>query len=101
MGHILTEIGIGEIFRNMLFFVIDEADRIFDPIFSKHIKALLKYIPMTKSGYQILLFSVSMTRSIEEIKNMSLPDAFLFQSYETCKSSIRSCLCEQYIFVPA
>merc|ERR1711904_352545 len=95
--HILTEVGIEAIFRNMLFLVLDEADRILDPIFSKHIKTLLKYIPITKSGYQTLLFSVSMTRSIEDIKNTSLSNAFLFQSYEPCKPSIKSCLREQYI----
>ena len=60
--------------KKLKFLVLDEADRMLDPTFASDMETILARIPLSR---QTLLFSATMTRSLEKLQKMSMRDPFV------------------------
>lgn len=83
-------------FRGARFLVLDEADRLLEPSFEKDLAVLLDAIPERQR--RTLLFSATMTQSLEELRSLMLQDAYYFTAYEGLRTAER--LREQFVLVP-
>jgi len=79
------------------FLVLDEADRLFCDGFEKHLAAILA--AMTHPRRQTLLFSATMTHSLEDLKSFTRVQPVLFDL--TRERALPSSLQQQYLFMPA
>ncbi|GAB5030025.1 atp-dependent rna helicase ddx49-like [Nannochloropsis oceanica] len=79
------------------FLVLDEADRLFCDGFEKHLAAILA--AMTHPRRQTLLFSATMTHSLENLKSLTRVQPVLFDL--TKERTLPSSLQQQYLFMPA
>ena len=57
--------------------VLDEADRLLDPTFAPDLETILGVLPKTR---QTLLFSATMTSSLEKLARMSMRDPLVFST---------------------
>jgi len=69
------------IFRKLRFLVLDEADRLLEPTFAPDLETILSVLPKQR---QTLLFSATMTNSLEELSRMSMRDPFTFHAAAKC-----------------
>lgn len=60
--------------KKLKFLVLDEADRMLDPTFAADLDTILARLPATR---QTLLFSATMTRSLEKLQKMAMQDPFV------------------------
>jgi superfamily II DNA/RNA helicase len=103
------------------FLVLDEADRLFCKGFERcvsqlgargwygcgglrqcsscHLSDLAKIMGAIKGGRQTMLFSATMTTSLEELKALTMTKPLLFDL--TKERALPSALQQQYIFMPA
>lgn len=79
------------------FLVLDEADRLFCDGFEKHLAAILT--SMTHPRRQTLLFSATMTQSLEDLKALTRVQPVIFDL--TRNRALPSSLQQQYLFMPA
>ena len=79
------------------FLVLDEADRLFCEGFEEHLGAILR--AMTAPRRQTLLFSATMTSSLEELKALTKVQPVLFDL--TRARALPQSLLQQYLFMPA
>lgn len=82
--------------------VLDEADRLLDPTFERDLTDILSELPDDR---QMILFSASMTDSMEKLKALvastSEQPVFVYQQYQGLRTVDPSRLAEQMLFVPA
>jgi superfamily II DNA/RNA helicase len=79
------------------YLVLDEADRLFCEGFEAHLATILK--AMTAPRRQTLLFSATMTTSLEELKALTKVQPVLFDL--TRARALPHSLLQQYLFMPA
>lgn len=77
------------------FLVLDEADRMLEPTFAEDMAEILRALPTRR---QTLLFSATMSRSLEDVGGLSMNDPFVFHA--TAKDDTVAQLDQRYIFVP-
>mmetsp|Transcript_10150 Transcript_10150/g.19104 ORF Transcript_10150/g.19104 Transcript_10150/m.19104 type:complete len:490 (+) Transcript_10150:158-1627(+) len=82
-------------FKRLRMFVIDEADRILDPAFEEDLRVIGQYLPARR---QTLLFSATISQSIEILQKVVMKDSFKWSQHDKFKpvDSIK----DQYVFVP-
>ena len=83
-------------FQRLRFLVLDEADRLLDPTFEAELKVILRPLPKRR---QTLLFSATLTRSIEALRQVALKDAYHFAAVQGLKTA--ATLRQQYVLCPA
>ena len=83
-------------FQRLRFLVLDEADRVLDPTFEAELKVILRPLPKRR---QTLLFSATLTRSIEALRQVALKDAYHFAAVQGLKTA--ATLRQQYVLCPA
>eukprot|EP00747_Dinoflagellata_sp_TGD_P218810 gnl/TRDRNA2_/TRDRNA2_91015_c0_seq1.p1 gnl/TRDRNA2_/TRDRNA2_91015_c0~~gnl/TRDRNA2_/TRDRNA2_91015_c0_seq1.p1 ORF type:complete len:555 (+),score=122.26 gnl/TRDRNA2_/TRDRNA2_91015_c0_seq1:82-1746(+) len=90
---------LSEAFRRLRVFVLDEADRLLTPTFDEPLGTILERLPKTR---QTLLFSATITRSIEKLRldfgHASAKELLLLDANP--KDDTLENLEQQYIFVP-
>lgn len=77
------------------FLVLDEADRMLESTFADDLATVLKALP---SKRQTLLFSATMSRSMEKLRALSMNDPFVYHAaakYDTVEK-----LAQHYVFIP-
>lgn len=79
------------------YLVLDEADRLLYEGFEAHLGAILQ--AMTAPRRQTLLFSATMTTSLEELKSLTKVQPVLFDL--TRARALPQSLLQQYLFMPA
>ena len=84
-----------EAFKRLKMFVIDEADRILDPAFEEDLKVIGQYLPEQR---QTLLFSATISQSIEILQEVVMKDCFKWSQHDAFKTVDK--VKDQYIFVP-
>jgi ATP-dependent RNA helicase DDX49/DBP8 len=82
-------------FKRLKMFVIDEADRILDPAFEEDLKVIGGYLPENR---QTLLFSATISQSIEILQEVVMKDCFKWSQHDMFKTVAK--VKDQYIFVP-
>ncbi|GJP52530.1 hypothetical protein CLOM_g11632 [Closterium sp. NIES-68] len=88
---------MGQVFSNLQFLVLDEADRLLDRGFEEEIGAILGRMPKER---QTLLFSATFTANLHALKAMSkTKKLFHFEAYEGFKTV--EALDQTYLFLPA
>lgn len=80
------------------FLVLDEADRLLDPVYANDLKEVLG--ECASEERQTLMFSATMTRGLAEVQSMiSGSNALRFDARANCYSTVDN-LTEEYLFVP-
>lgn len=69
-------------FARTRFLVLDEADRLLEPSFEAELAVVLGALPAQR---QTLLFSATMTQTLEELQGQLLQDAYHFQVGGCCR----------------
>lgn len=82
--------------KKIKFLVLDEADRLLDPSFSDDLQVIFDSVPTER---QTLLFSATLTDTLQELREISSNDPF----YHEVKSDIKTVteLDQRYILAPA
>jgi ATP-dependent RNA helicase DDX49/DBP8 len=93
--HVRSSHGVADALRRTKFLVLDEADRMLEPTFERDMAAVLEVLPPKRTT---LLFSATITASIEALKDMAFKDCFQFEAQRiTTVTTVR----EKYCHVPA
>jgi ATP-dependent RNA helicase DDX49/DBP8 len=89
----------GNIFSRVRYLVIDEADRLIEPEYLPHLAAILDACTLPER--QTLLFSATMTPSIEKLQELALhdSDAFRFDANQNRFATVKT-LAQSYVFMP-
>jgi len=82
-------------FKRLRMFIIDEADRLLDPTFEEDLSVIAGFLPPKR---QTLLFSATITQSIETLQKVVMKDAFRYSQYEALRAVEK--IKDEYIFVP-
>jgi len=82
-------------FKNLKFFVLDEADRLLSLDFEESINTILKVIPKERSTY---LYSATMTQQVEKLERASLSDPVRIEV--DSKYATVDTLVQNYLFIP-
>ncbi|KAH7373735.1 hypothetical protein KP509_17G072400 [Ceratopteris richardii] len=85
---------IAAVFKNIKFFVLDEADRLLDVGFENELGTVLASLP---SNRQTLLFSATMTPELKALHELSGDQAYYFEAYQGLQTVEK--LQQQYIFM--
>lgn len=83
-------------FRNLHTLVMDEADRLLEDSFSQALADVFQSLPQKK---QTLLFSATITSSIDELRSRFGEDDMLLMDSNPTNTSVQQ-LVQEYIFVP-
>ncbi|KJH43371.1 DEAD/DEAH box helicase [Dictyocaulus viviparus] len=67
---------IGKLFKNIQFFVLDEADQMFDGQFSEQLTSILLSVPKKR---RTLLFSATVTSAITKLHSISVKKTFFYE----------------------
>ncbi|KAE9420831.1 hypothetical protein Angca_007195, partial [Angiostrongylus cantonensis] len=68
--------GLGQLFKKIQFFVLDEADRMLDGQYSDQLKSILFSLPKQR---QTLLFSATITSAITKLHSVSVKKPYFFE----------------------
>ncbi len=79
-------------FKRLQMFVIDEADRILDPSFEEDLKVIGQYLPTKR---QTLLFSATISQSIEILQEHVMKNCFKWSQHDKFKPVER--ITDQYV----
>lgn len=82
-------------FKRLRMFVIDEADRILDPAFESDLQVIGNYLPLKR---QTLLFSATISKNIEVLREVVMRNAFKWSQHDAFKTV--DTIHDQYVFVP-
>lgn len=77
------------------FLVLDEADRLLEPTFADEMAVVLQALPKRR---QTLLFSATMSRTLDDMGSLSMNDPFIFHA--TANDDTVAQLDQRYLFVP-
>ena len=95
--HITSSHGVAAALKRTKFLVLDEADRLFEATFEKELAVILRALPQER---RTLLFSATMTQSIQELQALgALKNCFQFEAHNP-KTTVRT-IQELYCHVPA
>jgi len=83
-------------FKRIKFLVLDEVDRLLDNTFSSSLEIILNELPKNR---QTLLFSATITPEIEELKNSSKKEMFVYRCNE--RFDVVEKLVQKYLFIPS
>lgn len=94
--HIKSSHGVSAALKKCKFLVLDEADRLFEATFERDLVVILGALPQDR---RTLLFSATMTQSIQELQEMgALKNCFQFEAHNP-KTTVRT-IQELYCHVP-
>ena len=94
--HIESSHGVAAALRKTRILVLDEADRLFEATFEKELGVILGALPQER---RTLLFSATMTQSIQELQAMgAMKNCFQFEAHNP-KTTVRT-IRELYCHVP-
>ncbi|OUM66829.1 hypothetical protein PIROE2DRAFT_40497, partial [Piromyces sp. E2] len=83
-------------FKRIKFLVLDEVDRLLDSTFASSLEIILNELPKNR---QTLLFSATITPEIEELKNSSKKEMFMYRCNE--RYDVVEKLVQKYLFIPS
>ncbi|ORX81507.1 DEAD-domain-containing protein [Anaeromyces robustus] len=83
-------------FKRIKFLVLDEVDRLLDNTFASSLEIILNELPKNR---QTLLFSATITPEIEELKNSSKKEMFVYRCNE--RFDVVEKLVQKYLFIPS
>lgn len=88
------------VYRNLLFFVIDEADRLLQEGFEEDLRSILKIIPKQR---QTILFSATQTSKVEDLARLSIQPSALYVSIKSKSGlgTVPSGLIQGFVTCPA
>ncbi|KAL6596518.1 DEAD-domain-containing protein [Neocallimastix sp. 'constans'] len=83
-------------FKRIKYLVLDEVDRLLDSTFASSLEIILNELPKNR---QTLLFSATITPEIEELKNSSKKEMFVYRCNE--RYDVVEKLVQKYLFIPS
>ncbi|KNE59501.1 hypothetical protein AMAG_03774 [Allomyces macrogynus ATCC 38327] len=97
-GRIVDHLNSGTALKlnRIKFLVLDEADRLLHPTFSADLEAIFEQLPKKR---QTLLFSATMTKSIEALIGDATSNLFVHRSSEKYEAADK--LEQKFVFVPS
>ncbi|CAJ0585922.1 unnamed protein product, partial [Mesorhabditis spiculigera] len=89
---------IGQLFKKLKYFVLDEADRMLDGQYTDQLKIIFKALPAKR---QTLLFSATITSAINKLHQVSVRKPYFFEDKSAGQEVTVSRLEQKYVLCPA
>ncbi|KAI6206410.1 RNA helicase [Aphelenchoides besseyi] len=86
---------IGKLFRQIQYFVLDEADQLLDGQYAVDLKTIVEHIPTKR---QTLLFSATITSALSQLHQISVNKPFMFQDERSTVTADK--LDQHYVLCP-